>query len=645
MCGITGVAALRERARLPRDRFDAMCSSLLHRGPDAEGRVVFERVFLGMRRLAVIDPEGGDQPIFNEDRSVAVVFNGEIYNYRELRRSLEARHHRFVTRSDTEVIVHAYEEYGTDFPTRLNGMFAIALYDLRRRRVVLARDHLGVKPLYFAICKDLLVWGSEIKAILASGAAARTLDPSALAEFLAWEYVPGPRTLFDDVRKLEPAHLLIADLPTGRIDIQRYWDIPDRPAEDFRSADEWAELVEAQVRRSVAGQLVSDVPLGAFLSGGVDSSLVVSAMGESRTFSIGFTDDSYDESDYARQVAAHLGVAHEAATIRPVVVDLFDHLMQFMDDPIGDVSIFPTFLLSRLARRHVTVSLSGDGGDELFGGYDTYLAQARARPLDSIAAPVRRQVSAAIHALTRPQDQKKGVVNKVRRFAEGVSHDARLGHARWRLFASDHMLRDLLHGDLVPLIDDPDRHIRSLFQRASNMDPINRGLYVDTRSYLVDNCLTKVDRMSMAVSLEVRVPLLDRELTELAFRIPGRFKVDGRKTKVLLKSIAAKSVPRNCVYRQKEGFSIPMKQWLGTQFRPIMEELLSEKRLREQGLFRPETISRLKKQHLDGHANHSHTLWCLMVFQRWHDLWLRGDDHAEGTAHPGISAAAAPDAS
>jgi asparagine synthase (glutamine-hydrolysing) len=635
MCGITGIAALDAGVRLPRERFGAMCDGMVHRGPDAEGRGVFERVFLGMRRLAVIDPAGGDQPVFNEDETVAVIFNGEIYNYRELRRSLEARHHVFRTQSDTEVIVHAYEEYGTDFPTHLNGMFAIAIYDQRRERVILVRDHLGIKPLYFARCNGLLVWGSEVKAVLASGAVARRLDPSALGEFLAWEYVPAPRTLLEGVLKLEPAHLLLADLTTGRIEDRQYWDIPDQPADESRSLDDWIECVAAQVRASVESQLVSDVPLGAFLSGGVDSSLVVSGMGRSRTFSIGFDDDSYDESPFARRVAAHLGVTHDAEIIEPHVADLFDHLMHFMDDPIGDVSIFPTYLLSRLARRHVTVALSGDGGDELFGGYDTYVAQARAGMLNLIPPSVRRQISSVVHASLKPRDQKKGFANKVRRFTEGASYDPRLGHARWRLFVPGESYPGLLQGDLIASVKDPERHIRELYQKASNLDPVNRALYVDTRSYLADNCLTKVDRMSMAVSLEVRVPLIDRHLVELAFQIPGRFKVAGGKTKILLKRIAAKSVPADCVYRQKEGFSIPMKQWLGTQFRPLMEELLAPARLQQQGLFRPDVIERMKQQHLAGSANHSHVLWSLMVFQRWHDLWLTADlGSGAGSASP-----------
>ncbi|HUP53359.1 MAG TPA: asparagine synthase (glutamine-hydrolyzing) [Longimicrobiales bacterium] len=626
MCGIAGVVSFGGAPPPTRELLRSMCDEIVHRGPDDDGYDVCDEVGLGMRRLSVIDLEGGHQPIFNEDRSVRVVYNGEIYNYRELRCELEGKGHRFATASDTEVIVHLWEEHGASFPTRLNGMFAIALYDARRRRVLLARDHVGIKPLFYALGRDHLVFGSEVKALLASGLVERGLDLDALGELLAWEYVPGEGTLLRSIRKLEAAHTLELDLsspdPSTSPRISSFWDVP-RPRHvpgDARSPSEWVDEVDDAIRRCVQRQLVSDVPLGAFLSGGVDSSLVVAGMGPAKTFSIGFDDPTYNELEWAKRVAAHLGVSHDFDVIQPTVVDLFDDLMRFMDDPIGDFSIFPTFLISRHARRAVTVALSGDGGDELFGGYETYVAQEKARLWERLPGFLRAAVAGAVSAL-RPTAKKKGLVNKAKRFVEGLEHPAALGHARWRLFVGDALRRSLFTREaLAGMSDDAGRHIRELRARSETRDELDRSLYVDFKSYLVDNCLVKVDRMSMACSLETRVPLLDTELVELAFRVPSHLKVSGT-TKDLLKRVAVRHVPRECVYRPKEGFSIPMKHWLGTEFRPLLEELLAPSRIASEGIFQPDTVARLKTEHLGGRANHSHVLWTLLVFQDWRRRW------------------------
>jgi len=626
MCGIAGVVSFGGAPPPTRELLRSMCDEIVHRGPDDDGYDVCDGVGLGMRRLSVIDLEGGHQPIFNEDRSVRVVYNGEIYNYRELRCELERKGHRFATASDTEVIVHLWEEHGASFPTRLNGMFAIALYDARRGRVLLARDHVGIKPLFYALGRDHLVFGSEVKALLASGLVERGLDLDALGELLAWEYVPGEGTLLRSIRKLEAAHTLELDLssPDGSTSprISSFWDVP-RPRHvpgDARSPSEWVDEVDDAIRRCVQRQLVSDVPLGAFLSGGVDSSLVVSGMGPAKTFSIGFDDPTYNELEWAKRVATHLGVSHDFDVIQPTVVDLFDDLMRFMDDPIGDFSIFPTFLVSRHARRAVTVALSGDGGDELFGGYETYVAQEKARLWERLPGFMRTAVAGAVSAV-RPTARKKGLVNKAKRFVEGLEHPAALGHARWRLFVGDALRRSLFTREaLAGMSNDAGRHIRELRARSETRDELDRSLYVDFKSYLVDNCLVKVDRMSMACSLETRVPLLDTELVELAFRVPSHLKVSGT-TKDLLKRVAVRHVPRECVYRPKEGFSIPMKHWLGTEFRPLLEELLAPSRIASEGIFQPDTVARLKTEHLDGRANHSHVLWTLLVFQDWRRRW------------------------
>jgi asparagine synthase (glutamine-hydrolysing) len=618
MCGIAGIVGFGKSPAPDVADIRRMCATMTYRGPDDEGIEVRGCVGLGMRRLSIIDLSGGHQPIYNEDRSVRVVFNGEIYNFPTLRKELETKGHVFATHSDTEVIVHAYEEYGDGFPKHLNGMFAIALHDLQRNRLVLARDHVGIKPLYYAFDGAHLVWGSEVKVVLASGRVKRSLDPLALGEFLSWEYVPGERTLLNEVRKLQPAHLIAVDLAKPACQQHAYWDVPPPGHAPELTEPEWIERIDAQVQRSVRMQMISDVPLGAFLSGGVDSSLVVSAMGKAHAFSIGFDDPTYNELPWARQVAAHLGVEHTTEIIQPDIRSLFDDLMHHMDDPIGDFSIFPTFLVSRLARRHVTVCLSGDGGDELFGGYETYRADAMAQRL-----PTALRRCGALEQWLRPSPAKKGLINKSKRFLEGWQHDPALGHARWRLFLSERLRAELLEdGVLAAIGGRANSHILDAFARSGPRDRLDRLLYVDFKSYLPDNILTKVDRMSMAVSLEARVPLLDKDLVELAFQVPSALKVNHGELKSILKKTAARHVPAECLYRSKQGFSIPIKHWLKTSLKPLMLDLLDSSRLRRQQLFHVPTVERLVRQHLAGTHNHSHVLWSLMVFQRWHATWM-----------------------
>jgi asparagine synthase (glutamine-hydrolysing) len=623
MCGIAGIVTL-EGPEPVAEQLAAMCQTLSHRGPDDQGIHIQENVGLGMRRLAIIDVAGGQQPIFSEDGNVRAILNGEIYNYRELRSELEARGHRFRTSSDTEVIVHLWEDMGLDFVSRLNGMFAIAVHDHRNRQFALVRDHLGIKPLYYYWDDQRLVFGSEIKALLASRLLKRQLNVDAVGQFLAWEYIPGEGTLLENVRKLKAGHCMHVDLAARRARIERYWDVPldEIEPDPPRARGEWKAALASGIDRCVQRQLVSDVPLGAFLSGGVDSSLVVAAMGPTRAFSIGFRDPSYNELPWAQKVACHLQVQHDIEIIEPSVVDLFDSLMRYMDDPIGDFSIFPTYLVSRFARQHVTVVLTGDGGDELFGGYETYVAQQKAAQWDRLPQIVRhRVVEPAIQALG-PSEKKKGLVNKAKRFVEGLEHDKKIGHARWRVFVGDMLRQQLFVPDVLRQMTTPVAdHILSLSANAANRDEVDRGLYIDLKSYLVDNCLVKVDRMSMAASLEARVPLLDKELVELAFRVPSRYKVARGRTKVLLKQLAATRIPAQCVYRPKEGFSIPVKNWLRTEFRPLLEDLLDVRRIREEGIFDVPVVERLKHEHLQNRANHSHVLWSLMVFQDWRRRW------------------------
>lgn len=625
MCGIAGFAGRHAGYQPEMPILRKMCDSIIHRGPDDEGVGIVDHVALGMRRLSIIDIAGGSQPMYTADRSIRLTFNGELYNYRELREELVQAGHTFATNSDTEVVVHAYQEYGLDFLNLLNGMFAIALHDIPRQRLLLARDHLGIKPLFYAVTEDTIVWGSEVKAILESGQVERNLEPDALLEFLSWEYVPGEGTLFKEIRKLPPGCLLVATADGQIRGPETYWDIPTSAVDAVGGTEsEWLERLDACLRTSVRRQLVSDVPLGAFLSGGVDSSLIVAAMDSAQTFSIGFDDPTYNELAYSQEVADHLGTQHMTKVVEPHVADLFDKLMYHMDDPIGDFSIFPTFLVSKLARESVTVALSGDGGDELFGGYETYVAQQLAEKYSLIPRPIRSLINAAASALP-PTAKKKGLINKIKRFTEGMEFADSQGHARWRIFLSD-VLRDSIFTSefSAQILRPAGQHIEDLNVRAGDLRGTNRCLFVDAKSYMPDNCLVKVDRMSMAESLEVRVPFLDVELVELAFSMPNSLKLAGGETKYLLKKLATRYIPERCVYRPKEGFSIPIKNWLAEQFRPILDHYTSPDRLKSQGIFEPAVISRLKSEHLAGKANHSHVLWSIIVFQAWQERWLNG---------------------
>ncbi len=635
MCGIAGIISLDDSPPPTAEQVLAMCDAMHHRGPDDCGFAVDEqqRVAMGMRRLSIIDIAGGHQPVSNEDRSVRVVLNGEIYNYRELRRDLERRGHTFRTNTDTEVLVHLWEEHGPAMLDYIDGMFAFALHDIAKARFFIARDHAGIKPLYYARNQRHFVFGSEVKVVLASGHIQRDVDIDNLAQFLAWEYVPGEGTLHRSIQKLEAGCILDIDLAAQTFRKSRYWDVTQIHGDQrLRSPAEWADAVDDAIARSVRRQMVSDVPLGAFLSGGVDSSLVAAAMSrDARTFSIGFADPTYCELKWAQRVADHLGVHHDYDIIEPRTIELFDHLMHFMDDPIGDFSIFPTFLVSRHARQGVTVALSGDGGDELFGGYETYIAQERARLWMKVPAMVRRAVIEPAVRLCPPSTKKKGLINKAKRFVEGFENGDALGHARWRVFVGEAMRELLFTRDALNMIESPvGAHIEALRHRfrtlaagpAAAESPLNESLYVDFRSYLVDNCLVKVDRMSMACSLEVRVPFLSPEVIALAFAAPPELKVSGGQTKVLLKRIAARHVPHECVYRPKEGFSIPMKHWLNLpEFITLMDDLLAPARLRSEGIFEPAVVERLRREHRAGRANHSHMLWSLLVFHDWRRRW------------------------
>ena len=625
MCGICGIVNADQNNLIDEQILRDMTRVITHRGPDDDGFYINGQVGLGMRRLSIIDLVTGDQPVTNEDRTLWIVFNGEIYNYQHLYEDFAAKGHHFSTQSDTEVIVHAYEEYGVQCPEYFNGMFAFALWDAPHRRLLLARDHLGIKPLYYWLGEGSLIFGSELKSIILHPAVRREIDLEALDQFLTLEYIPTPRTIFKNIYKLPAGHRLVYQ--DGYHRIEKYWDIPDLdpPSDEETVKEMLVELID----NSVDLQLMSDVPLGAFLSGGIDSSSVVAAMSKAsaapvKTFSIGFDDATYNELPYARAVAKLYGTDHTEEILDPDIVDLVERLVRHLDEPFGDFSIFPTYLVSEVARRQVKVVLSGDGGDELFGGYDTYVAQEMDRYYQYLPAGVRRNLLPGLMAKVSPRPEKKGVINKAKRFIEGAALPASLQHARWMMFISDQDRDDLYQPEIRQALDGPAavNLLEGHFKRKSHWDSLAQQQYVDIKTYLVDDILTKVDRMSMSVSLEARVPLLDYRIVELAVNLPAKMKIRQGETKWILKKAMSERLPPDVLNKPKQGFSIPLKHWLRESLKPMMTDLLSPERVRARGYFNPDCVSGWVDEHLNGTQNHSHRLWGLMVFEIWNQQFM-----------------------
>jgi asparagine synthase (glutamine-hydrolysing) len=621
MCGICGFVNTEPTETVDEHILRAMCQVIAHRGPDDDGFYTDEHAGLGMRRLSIIDLVTGHQPVSNEDGTIWLVFNGEIYNYLTLHADLEEKGHSFTTKSDTEVIVHAYEEYGVRCAEMFNGMFAFALWDKPRRRLFVARDHLGIKPLYYWFGNGKLVFGSELKCLVTHPSTPRQIDLVALDQFLTLEYIPTPRTIFQGVHKLPPGHRLI--LEGNELKVEQYWDIPFKEIsqDEASCAEQLEELIDDAVRM----QLMSDVPLGAFLSGGLDSSTVVAAMSKSsntpvKTFSIGFDDATYNELPYARAIATRYQTDHYEETLAPDIAETAQRLVRHLDEPFGDFSIFPTFLVSEVARRSVKVVLSGDGGDEIFGGYDTYVAQSWDRYYRHLPAAIRQEFMPSLMARVPPRPAKKGLINKTKRFIEGASLPTVLQHTRWMMFMSEADKAVLYSPELrIPLNGDSSYAVmEGYFKRAATANPLTQQQYVDIKTYLVDDILTKVDRMSMAVSLEARVPLLDFRIVEFAVNLPPQMKLYRGETKRILRKAMARRLPQMVLNKPKQGFSIPLKNWLRGPLKPMLTDLLAADQIRQRGYFDADTVQKWITEHLDGSANHSHRLWALMVLELWH---------------------------
>ncbi len=628
MCGICGIVKTDLNDLVEYGTIKKMCDTIIHRGPDDEGILIDAHVGIGMRRLSIIDLHTGKQPISNEDGSIWIVFNGEIYNFFELRVELEKKGHRFSTRTDTEVIVHAYEEYGENCPQKLNGMFAFAIWDKPKNLVFLARDRIGIKPLYYYFDRNRLVFGSEIKAMLEAGEIPKRIDLQALDNFLTFEYIPAPLSIFQDIKKLPAGYTLT--FHNKNIRLKNYWEL------HFKTNGHAEMKIQKDIRDllqdSVRIRLISDVPLGAFLSGGIDSSTIVALMSRVmdrpvKTFSIGFEDSTYNELKYARIIAKTFNTEHHEFIIKPDAVELTENLLNYLDEPFGDFSIFPTYLVSKMAREFVTVVLSGDGGDELFAGYDTYIADKMYLRYLKLPPFLRNGLLKKMMNLIPPSSKKKGLINKVKRFVEGTALPEDLRHVRWMIFLQEAEKEQLYHPNMRSGIFEKDsyRFIRNHFQNIAyhKQDETNQQLYVDIKTYLVDDILVKVDRMSMATSLEARVPFLDYRFVELCASIPSHLKLNGRKTKYILKKSMEDLLPREILYRGKEGFSIPIKNWLKKELKPMMTDVLSAEKINREGFFDSQYVEKLKTEHIKGIKNHSHRLWALMVFGKWYELYMK----------------------
>ena len=637
MCGIAGKVNFDINAPIDRERLAAMTTAVAHRGPDAAGYYVAAGIGLGHRRLSIIDLATGDQPLANEDHTVWVVFNGEIYNFADVRAELEAAGHAFRTHSDTEVIVHAYEQWGEHAVDRFRGMFAFAVWDDRRRRLMLARDRVGIKPLYYSITKAGITFGSEIKSLLEDPDVSREWSPAALDAYLALQYVPSPRTIYRHVSKLPPAHVLVAD---GRgVTLRRYWDLTFTGDGDSAREEEYLERLEQLVAESVRLRLLSDVPLGAFLSGGIDSSMVVAAMVETSsarvvTTSVGFAEHAFNELEYARTVARHLGCESHEEIVKPDIVDLLPKLAWHFDEPFADSSAVPTYYVSAAARRHVTVALSGDGGDELWAGY----ARHKVERWETMA---RRWLGQPVSRAAGRLAERLPLVVKGMRSLRHLGLPPALACAskhvyglfesetRGSLYSHD-FARDVRHAD-------PFAGFRTAYESCSSPDPIDRALYVDVKTYLVDDILTKVDKMSMAVALEARVPLLDHRLLEFAATVPTALKLKNGRGKYLLRRLLERRVPKSIVDRPKHGFSAPTGEWLRGPLADMVDALLLDGRLRGRGVFDDHAVGRLWREHRSGASDHRHRIWSLVMLELWFRQFIDGS--ASRAATSGVAAA------
>ncbi len=627
MCGIAGIHHTNVERTADAGELTRMLDVIVHRGPDDQGQYTDGSVAIGMRRLSIIDLSTGHQPIHNEDKTVWVVFNGEIYNYRAVRAELEARGHRFYTQSDTETLVHLYEEHGERLVEHLNGMYCFALWDAVRRRLLLGRDRVGEKQLYYARRNGKFVFGSEIKCVLQTDAAGRDLDATALDGYLNYLYVPAPRTIFSDIRELPPAHTLIVE--NGEVRIRRYWDLDFPPAagDDARGT---VDAFRTQFRRSVRSRLVADVPLGALLSGGIDSSAVVAEMaaaasGPVKTFCIGYGGEGsyYDERRYARMVADRFGTEHHEFVVQPDVVQLIPELVRCFDQPFADSSAIANYYVFRETRSHVKVVLSGLGGDEVAAGYERYVGLLLTRYYRALPGWLRRGlIERAVAALP---DSRSGnrTTERIKRFARTAGAEPAVAY-RSMISSFDDPWRERLYTPAMRARVDrsaSQMFFDQYFGREGIPDLLNRALYADTMTYLSGDLLTLTDRMSMVHSIEARAPFVDHELVEFMARVPASLKLRGRTKKHLLKQAFRGTLPDEILFRRKQGFTVPLTVWFRNELNPMLRSLLSRARLERLGWFDPSVVERLIDEHTSLRENHHSRIWALLMLMVWQEQY------------------------
>ncbi len=625
MCGIVGILNLDGRP-VDRDLLARMNSTLAHRGPDGEGYFFDDgdgtspACGLAQRRLAIIDVAGGKQPLGSEDGRVQVVVNGEFYNYRQLRRELKAQGHAFAAHTDSEVLVHLYEDLGTGAIERLRGMFACAVWDAGRRRLLLARDRMGQKPLYWTRLGDRLLFASEVKAFFADPDFERRLNTAALGRYLRWLYLPGDESLLAGVNRIRPGRLAVIDR-TGMTE-RTYWSLPpfvaDKPVNEAEAVEEFNRLLT----EAVALRLMSEVPLGAFLSGGIDSSLICALMAKvgerPKTFTVSFGDRSFDESAPARRAAEHLGTEHTEVAVEPDVLADLEALIEALDEPMADSSAIPTYWLCKATRRHVTVALSGDGGDELLAGYRRYLGRRLAEGYNAVPGPIRTLIGGLAGSLPDPSAYSgKSLIKKFKMFVDQARQVERRPDASRLDFLTRSEIDEVLTPEVRRLAGFTDDPIAELFLAASPGDPVARMQWVDCLSYLPDDILVKVDRMSMANSLEVRSPMMDHPLIEFLASVPLELKLKGLTTKYLMKRLARRYLPAEIVTRPKQGFEVPLAAWFRGEMKGLLLDTAADPELERAGVFVPGALRRLAESHLSGRRDLAQVLWGVLVLELW----------------------------
>jgi asparagine synthase (glutamine-hydrolysing) len=629
MCGIAGWANLENK---PSQNWGeavlrSMCNRMQHRGPDSEGVWLNESVALGMRRLSIIDLHTGEQPVFSEDKQTIAVMNGEIYNFREIRRDLEKRGHKFETQTDTEVLPHLYEEYGEQMVEHLNGMFAFALWDLPKKKLLLARDRFGEKPLYYGVFDNKLIFASEPKVLLENPNVKAEINLNALRQYLSFDYVPAPLSIYKNIYKLPAAYLLTVE--NEEVKTRRYWNLSFRKNGGKLSIGQAAKDLRELLADSVRMRLVSDVPLGILLSGGVDSSTVAAfatqfSSERVKTFSIGFEEDSFDESKYARQVATHLGTEHyEEKLSVERAADLISEIGAWLDEPLSDSSLIPTFLLARFVKKHVTVALGGDGGDEIFAGYPMYFGHKMAGIYDSIPRFLRSSLIEPVVNNLPVSTKNLSFDYKAKRFIAASKYDAVTRHHLWFGSFSIEQQNDLLTEKvLAQSSGDIYGDAKNLLKICDAQEQIEQMQFLDMNFYLAEDILTKVDRASMAVSLEVRAPFLDPRIAEFAAGLPLEYKLKGAKGKYILKKAVEDLLPETILKRPKKGFGVPIAEWLKGNLNALLHDLLAPERLKNQGLFDEKFVQKLITEHERGAASHHKQLWTLLVFQLWYKNFI-----------------------